>query len=322
MTLLERSKQIGESILQVSSIQFLPFLSLLQFFPFRLLLIFFFTEQTNSPSKDWQPNLRGRNDSRFFKFWCWKWRRWCIHEIHQVGLESLFWNKFFSFMTPKLRQTTGWGLVLSCIVRTRQVVVHSKCTTRSQTRSPRIKPSDSSIQVNQTIFQFVFLTFCWGLKRWNRSLWRTQQFCNPRFWRYLLSFLAWTHFLEADGILWPTREHYFQGQKLPLDRRSEILKMNPNQARKFCNKYLDESNTIVQWQDKKDGVMTDALRFCFQQNKEFRGLLESTKGILIFLFYFRSFFFYFFPEEGQNERKKENEVLKQEFSWNFSYPSV
>jgi len=81
---------------------------------------------------------------------------------------------------------------------------------------------------------------------------------------------------EADGVQWPTVEHYFQAQKFhDLGHRERIrLAHSPADAKK-----LGQSRKVPirsDWEDVKETVMKAALRLKFA-NPGLRSLLLSTK---------------------------------------------
>ena len=86
--------------------------------------------------------------------------------------------------------------------------------------------------------------------------------------------------LEADGVYWPTVEHYFQAQKFAGEANAAYRERirgahSPQQA-----KTLGQTRAIAirpDWDEVKEDVMREALRKKFAR-PQLRELLLSTRG--------------------------------------------
>ncbi|NJL93628.1 MAG: NADAR family protein [Anaerolineae bacterium] len=84
------------------------------------------------------------------------------------------------------------------------------------------------------------------------------------------------HGIPAQGVYWPTVEHYFQAQKFPgTDYEQQIrLAKTPKQA-----KALGQSRQHPlrpDWEAVKDGIMAEAVLLKFQTHAELRAILLGT----------------------------------------------
>ncbi|MDW8585904.1 NADAR family protein [Streptococcus suis] len=88
-------------------------------------------------------------------------------------------------------------------------------------------------------------------------------------------------FTDADGIYWPTSEHYFQAQKFASEELREKIRnySSPMDAalegRKHENPLRDD------WEKVKDDVMFFAVYQKFSQNPTLKELLLSTNELEI-----------------------------------------
>ena len=94
-----------------------------------------------------------------------------------------------------------------------------------------------------------------------------------------LSNFAFSEF-EADGVRWPTVEHYFQAQKFKDAAHRERIRgaRSPMEA-----KTLGQTRQVPirsDWETVKEEVMKKALRLKFQ-NPHLRSLLLSTKNRML-----------------------------------------
>lgn len=84
------------------------------------------------------------------------------------------------------------------------------------------------------------------------------------------------HPIEIDGKIWPTSEHYFQGQKFEDASHQEAIRLeeSPMIAARMGR---DRSKKLREdWEIVKDQVMLDAVRAKFTQHEELRATLLST----------------------------------------------
>ena len=84
--------------------------------------------------------------------------------------------------------------------------------------------------------------------------------------------------IEINGKVWPTSEHYFQGQKFVGTRHEEEIRLaeSPNKAARMGgnrNKPL-RSN----WESVKDSIMREAVAAKFRQYADIREVLMATKN--------------------------------------------
>ncbi|MDB5928301.1 MAG: hypothetical protein JWR60_8 [Polaromonas sp.] len=87
--------------------------------------------------------------------------------------------------------------------------------------------------------------------------------------------------IEADGVYWPTVEHYFQAQKFEdIEIRERIRRaLTPKDARS-----LGQSRAFPlsrDWDARREGVMLHALRLKFQAPQARALLLSTAKRVLV-----------------------------------------
>lgn len=84
------------------------------------------------------------------------------------------------------------------------------------------------------------------------------------------------HPFEADGVMWPTSEHYFQAQKFDDKDYQEKIRTTPSA---MIAARLGRSRKVPirsDWEETKDEVMFRAVLAKFQTHAELKELLLST----------------------------------------------
>src|SRR4028118_20621 len=84
------------------------------------------------------------------------------------------------------------------------------------------------------------------------------------------------HPFEADGVIWPTSEHYFQALKFEDKDYQERIRTTPSA---MIAARLGRSRKVPirsDWEETKDEVMLRAVRAKFQAHAELKELLLST----------------------------------------------
>ena len=82
--------------------------------------------------------------------------------------------------------------------------------------------------------------------------------------------------IRVEGKVWPTSEHYFQGQKFPGTEHQEAIRLtaSPMTAARMGR---DRRQMLrPDWESVKDDVMLRALRAKFSQHPKLAALLLST----------------------------------------------
>jgi N-glycosidase YbiA len=82
--------------------------------------------------------------------------------------------------------------------------------------------------------------------------------------------------IRLNGKLWPTSEHYFQGQKFEDERHREAIRRakTPMIAARLGR---DRKKKLRRdWESVKVSVMTDAVRAKFEQHEDLRAALLGT----------------------------------------------
>lgn len=82
-----------------------------------------------------------------------------------------------------------------------------------------------------------------------------------------LSNFALIEFVDPDGLIWPTSEHYFQAHKSPFEEERGHVQMapSPNEAKR---RGRNDIQLVANWDEIKEDVMRDALRYKFSLDSE------------------------------------------------------
>jgi hypothetical protein len=84
------------------------------------------------------------------------------------------------------------------------------------------------------------------------------------------------HPIRLGGKVWPTSEHYFQGQKFEDEQHREAIR-KANSPMIAARMGRDRKKKLRRdWESAKVGVMTDAVRAKFEQHDEIRAVLLGT----------------------------------------------
>jgi ribA/ribD-fused uncharacterized protein len=87
--------------------------------------------------------------------------------------------------------------------------------------------------------------------------------------------------ITINGKIWPTSEHYFQGQKFTGTDHEEAIRLakSPMIAARMGR---DRSKPLrSDWESVKDDIMREAVRAKFAQHAELRRILITTGDALI-----------------------------------------
>lgn len=82
--------------------------------------------------------------------------------------------------------------------------------------------------------------------------------------------------IKLKGKIWPTTEHYFQGQKFGGTEHENKIRKAPNPMKAAQLGRTRKVRIRKNWDNMKDNVMYDALKAKFTQYQELRKLLIET----------------------------------------------
>ena len=84
-------------------------------------------------------------------------------------------------------------------------------------------------------------------------------------------------FVDKEGRHWKTTEHYFQAMKFEGHLEHFTAVQNANSAAKSAQMGRDKNRPLRKdWEEVKDEIMMDAIRFKFSQHEDLRDVLIST----------------------------------------------
>lgn len=84
--------------------------------------------------------------------------------------------------------------------------------------------------------------------------------------------------IELNGQIWPTSEHYFQGQKFAGTEHEEHVRQEPSPMI-AARMGRDRKRPLrSDWDEVKDDIMREAVRAKFLQHADLRDVLLSTEG--------------------------------------------
>jgi N-glycosidase YbiA len=106
-----------------------------------------------------------------------------------------------------------------------------------------------------------------------------------RFYRVTEEFGAFSNFsphpVRLKGRVWPTTEHYFQGQKFPDSEHEEEIRLTPSPMIAARLGRSRSKPLRADWDAVKKDIMREALQAKFTQHPALRELLLSTGDRLL-----------------------------------------
>ena len=84
------------------------------------------------------------------------------------------------------------------------------------------------------------------------------------------------HPVYLKGTIWPTSEHYYQSSKFDDAELREMIRRSPSPMAAKSLAAENGDRQVIDWPNKKDAVMYEALNAKFSQHPELRALLISS----------------------------------------------
>lgn len=93
-----------------------------------------------------------------------------------------------------------------------------------------------------------------------------------REYRFLSNFHV-AHFIDRDGVVWQTTEHFYQAKKSPIITEQDRIRLLPLNQVKKAGRDVEVRND---WEEIKDAVMFEALLYKFTQHEDLKKQLLNT----------------------------------------------